>query len=411
MRSKVASILLLVAMSPSCPLAAPADSLLGPAPGSYRYLSPDSVIKIPFEVFRGDIRMVGHVNGREVRMLIDNGFLWDQLLFFGGPQVDSLGLEYEGEAQVGGSGEGEAVPSQTASGITISFPGVEFRDQTAIITPYNWELAGMWSGTHGQVSATFFKHFVVEVDFDEMVLTLTDPARFTYRGNGVEVAMESLLPGSFGIPAVVEFDDGRRESLVLAMDLGLGDALEFFPGMEHDIAAPGQSIEASLGFGVQGETLGRYGRVRSVEIGGYKIESVVAGFVSPDYTGRVFHEANVGLELMSRFNITFDYPHGRLFLEPNHTFAEPFEYDMSGMSLRRGKGGYLKVVRVAPDSPASEAGLAVGDKVVSIDGRPAAEYDYWSLRPMLRREGDTLTLVLLKEGREEVVRLKLRRLI
>ena len=118
--------------------AAEPDSLLGPPPGTYRITSPDGVVTIPFELFRDDIRMVGEIDGKPVRMFIDNGYLWDQLLFFGSPRVDSLGFEREGEALVSGSGTGDAVPSYHTSGITLGFPGVEFRFYE---TPCIWHTA------------------------------------------------------------------------------------------------------------------------------------------------------------------------------------------------------------------------------------------------------------------------------
>jgi hypothetical protein len=387
------------------------DSVPGSPPGDYRILAEDSVVKIPFEVFKGDILIAGELNGKEVRMLVDNGFLWDQLLFFGSPAVDSLGLQHDGKIEVGGGGQGDPVESNTASEITISFPGVEFSGQTAVITPYTSGISDMWSGTHGQVSATLFKHFVVDIDFDRNLITLAEPEKFQYDGNGVEIPLNPLLPGAWSVPATLKLSDGRKLSLDLMMDLGDSNPLFVVTGMSHDIEVPDQAIRASLGFGIQGEIRGHYGRVRSVEIGGYQVEDVLAGFVSKDYGGRVFHEATIGFGLLSRFNIVFDYPSQRMFVEPNKSSRDAFEYNMSGMSLRKGRGGFLEIVQIVPDSPASEAGLQAGDRVIRINGEPAIEYDYWKLVPILQQEGATVDLVLLRDDSEEEVSLILRRLI
>ena len=110
---------------------------LGPPPGEYTVLSKDGAIRIPFEIFRDDILMIAEVKGKQLRMLIDNGSLWDQLLFFGSPRIDSLGLKMDDKIDEGGSGEGEPVRSDVASGVTIRFTDVEFTGQTAIITPYS----------------------------------------------------------------------------------------------------------------------------------------------------------------------------------------------------------------------------------------------------------------------------------
>jgi len=387
------------------------DPLLGPPPGSYRVTAADSTIVIPFTLFRGDILMNARVNGRPVRMMLDNGFLWDQILFFGSPLVDSLELVYDGEAGVGGPGEGSQVPARTASGITIEFPGVEFTGQTAIVTPYESGLTNMWWGTEGQVSATFLKHFVVDINYDRMEITLLPPGGFSYRGKGVEVPMKPLLPGAWGIPAIGEFADGRRVKLDLLMDLGYGDALELAEGGPHGLRAPVNSVEGSLGFGAQGEIRGRFGRLAAVEIGGNRLEGPIAGFVAAKDSGSAFSEAMVGMEIFRRFNLVLDYPGRRVFLEPNWRFGDPFEYNMSGMWLTKCGGDTLEIAAIHPGSAAARAGLKAGDKVLTINDRPAAGYDAWELKPLLTQDGKTVTLTVARQGRERRVSLKLHRLI
>jgi hypothetical protein len=384
----------------------------GTPPGSYRILAEDGVIEIPFDVYRGDIRFRGEINGHPVHLLLDDGFMWDPLLFWGGPEVDSLGLEYDGQATIGGSDEEGAIPSRTASGITMSFPGVEFADQTAVITPYSSGVSKMWEGSVGQVSATFFKHFVVDIDFDEMVITLIEPEQFEYRGGGAGIPWNPLGFGPWAIPAKLGLADGRSVSLDLMMDLGYNSQLEISTTGEHEIAIPEQALPAGLGRNIQGEeTLGHIGRVRSVQIGGYEVKGVLAAFVSDEDSADMFSEVMIGLGLLSRFNLVFDHSGQRLFVEPNRSFADPFEHDMSGMVLETGEDGHRTVARVYKNSPASSADLREGDRIATINGRPAAEFSLWDLRPLMRREGETVTLVVERGSKKLQVEIKLRRVI
>ena len=107
--------------------------------------------------------------------------------------------------------------------------------------------------------------------------------------------------------------------------------------------------------------------------------------------------------------------HRRMFLEPNRRFKEPFEHDMSGLEMRRGRGAHaahLDVLRVHPGSPADEAGLRPGDRVTRIDGRAAADYDRAELEPLLRRENAVVKLSMVREGeKERTLSITLRRLI
>ncbi len=387
------------------------DPELGPPPGSYRILSDDGVISFPFEMFRGDIKFDGEMNGHPVRMLVDNGVMaWDQILFFGSPLDDSLGFKFDGEIEVGGSGQGDRKPSRTASSVTIRFPGVEFTNQTAIVMPYRG-VPNPWI-VEGQVCGTFFKHFAVEVNYDKMMMTLTPFEKFEYHGSGQEIPIKPLGGGVWGFPATLELTDGRVISMDVSMDLGYGDQIEISTTGEHQLFPPSNVIPGSLGFGIQGETLGHYGRIKNIQIGKYKLGDVVVGFIDPEYTGSTFSEAMVGLGLLSRFNFIYDYPHRRMFIAPNHTFNEPFEYNMSGLWTGRLEGDYLAIRQVLPESPAAEAGITAKDKIAKINGRPARELrDPWELTPILTQEGRAVTLVLMRGEEEVEVSIKLRRLI
>ena len=102
LRTFIRAAALVIILARAAFAAGPAeDPVIGSAPGSYRITAPDGVIRIPFKLYRGDILLEGgRMNGRDVRMMLDNGMLWDQLLFFGGPRVDSLALAYDGEIDV-----------------------------------------------------------------------------------------------------------------------------------------------------------------------------------------------------------------------------------------------------------------------------------------------------------------------
>ncbi len=87
------------------------DTGMGTPPGSYKITSENGKIEIPFKLYRGDVWFLGRMNGKEVRMLIDNGLLWNPLLFFGSERVDSLGMNYDGKTEVGGGGSGVQIDS------------------------------------------------------------------------------------------------------------------------------------------------------------------------------------------------------------------------------------------------------------------------------------------------------------
>lgn len=66
---------------------AEADEIVetSPPPGAYKILASDGKIEFSFEIYRGDIRFLCKVNDRQVHMLLDDGFMWDQLVFWAAP--------------------------------------------------------------------------------------------------------------------------------------------------------------------------------------------------------------------------------------------------------------------------------------------------------------------------------------
>ena len=254
----------------------------------------------------------------------------------------------------------------------MRFPGVEFTEQAAVVTPYSSGNAVMWSGSVGQISAAFFKHFVVDINFDSMQITLIEPDNFQYGGAGVEIPWEPRGDGPQMIPANMRLADGRDVQMKVLMDLGYNDQLLLAIGGENDIAVPEKKQPASLGFNIhREETRGYIGRLPRIDIGGFVIDKPIVSYVSEDCTDHTVSEAMIGLGLLSRFNLTFDYYRQRMFIEPNGSFNNPFEHDMTGMTLGRGANGSAEISSVYDNSPASEAGL-LEDQSASAACRTAA---------------------------------------
>jgi len=109
----------------------------------------------------------------------------------------------------------------------------------------------------------------------------------------------------------------------------------------------------------------------------------------------------VGGALLERCTVILDYKRERILLEPNATFGAPFPGEMCGITVRSGTRGdehAFTVVSVIAGSPADEADIQVGDAVVSIDGKPAAEFQLRDLRRIFREEGRLIGMGFRRDG-------------
>lgn len=290
---------------------------LGVPPGTYKILSENEKIIIPFEFYRNKFRFKTVVNGRECHFMFDNGSLWDELLFFGSPSVDSIGFEISGETNIGNA------KADVAEKITIGFTDVVFYEQTAVITHYNPDLPNPWEGFDGQVSATFLKHFVVRIDFDDSCIELIPPDRFTYTGTG---RVFSMHPGPFNsrtMTAEINVCGEEPVTLDLLIDVGGLYPLYLPIGRDERITLPPDAVEAPFGSGLFSQK-GYEGKIGSIRLGDYIFEDVPAAFTVVDKDSNIYGNTMIGLPLLRRFNVVFDYFNEQIILEPSELFGETF---------------------------------------------------------------------------------------
>ncbi|MFH0945674.1 MAG: hypothetical protein V2A76_10790 [Planctomycetota bacterium] len=294
----------------------------GPPPGTYTITPDADSIQIPFGVYQGEIRLFGQVNGHDARMLVDNGALWDDLLFFGSERVDALGLLRDGKIQVGGAGSGAPILADTCSATTVSFEDddgrtIEFQGQRGIIMPYEKGQPNPWACAEGQVSSCLFKNFVVGFDFDERIMTLVRPDAFDPAGKGVEIPIKPGEHTSWSVPGAITLHGGRRLELDMTMDLGWDEPLAINTGMSHQIDVPEGLSRTSLGSGAQGEIHGYHGTVPAIEIGGFTLRDQPTTYSTIEDGGAKVDEVLVGLGTFQHFHLILDYPGHRIFLQPN----------------------------------------------------------------------------------------------
>jgi len=380
------------------------------APGRYKILSESGEIRIPFEIYRNKIRMTANVNGRDCHLTIDNGSLWDEILFFGSPETDALNFRSTGETVIGDASAPNPVRADIAPNVTVSFKDVVFFEQTAVVTRYERIRPNMWEGIDGQVSATFFKNFIVKINFDESVVELHRPEGFVDPRAGQILAMKPGPNDSRTVRAMVRTMDGVDTAIDLLIDLGGLQPLYLPVGKYDSIRRPKNAVESALGAGLMNQS-GSLGRILSLTLGRHVLTDVVTAFTPVAKDASIFGNTMIGLPLLRRFIVTFDYPGNRLILERSGSFSEPFKVNMTGMELVPDSLGGLKVVTVYPRSAADESAIKEGDFVTRINGKAVSEYKPGEIRTILSQEGSEVRFEIIRSGRAlKAIVLKLRQI-
>jgi hypothetical protein len=374
---------------------------LGPPPGKYLITSENKKVIIPFEFYKNKFRFKAQINGKDCNMMLDNGTLWDELLFFGSPKVDSFGFNFTEETSIG------MTKADVDTNTSIRVKDVIFNKQKAVVSRYEKDRPNLWEGFDGQFSATFFKHFVVKINFDESIIELIPPDSFKYSGSGQEFEMKIGPFNTRTIAAEVTLFNGTIMTIDLLIDIGGLHPL-YLPIGKHDkITLPSNAIEVGLGKGLFNQK-GYMGRVKSVRFGDYVLKDVLTAFTVVDKEADIFGNTMIGLLLLRRFNLVFDYFNNRIILEPSKSFDESFIFNTTGLEFFPDKQGNLKVRKVYPNSPASEAGIEVEDIITQINRISINEFKHGEIKALLMNEEEIIELKILRKNTTQLKKITLR---
>jgi hypothetical protein len=84
----------------------------------------------------------------------------------------------------------------------------------------------------------------------------------------------------------------------------------------------------------------------------------------------------LGGDVLGHFEVTLDLGHSMLYLKPDPTYrSDPYALVTIGIQFFKTKTGAFSVAAVWKQSPAEEAGIIVGDRVISVNGLKSVDLD------------------------------------
>jgi predicted aspartyl protease len=367
---------------------------------------------VPFDAVNRHVVLEATLNDHPgMRMILDTGAGGAVL---DGERAAALGLEAVGTHQSLGAGGLEQ--GSTVHGVDVVLPGLSLLDQTMGTLPLGAIAAQSGAAIDGILGHSLLARCVVEIDYPRHCVSFFDPAGYTYAGSGVVVPLtfKGNLPY---VKAAVVLPDGRRISGKFVIDTGASsNVLLSSESVERESVstAVAKTVEVQAR-GVGGLRDLRLARLARLELGGSVLEQPVAG-LQPAGVGRISAPGtvgNIGGGVLSRFKVIFDYSRRRMILEPGPEIGQPFEADMSGLGLVSIPPEYRRVtvMHLTDDSPALEAGVKLGDEIVTVNGTPVGEIGLSTLRERFRVEGQNVKLELLRGEKPLTLEFKTRRMV
>jgi hypothetical protein len=370
---------------------------------------------LPFDTYRNQVWFAAAVNGRGPTWLLFDSAAGSSTI--SRELTRRFGLENLQFATATVSGAGPArLEVPVLKGVTFSVDGFRWTPAQLPSIPHERISERFGRSLDGIIGKDLLQRYVAVLDHEARTLSLFEPAGYQYRGSGVILPIRLAEAPIF--EAAIRIPQGRRLRCRLMMDSAVSGTLVFAAPYAREHGLPGalrslsdrQMTVRSGGVGGQEENI--LARIEALEIGSVSIPRPVAAVALAQGAStltRTDFDALIGMELLRRFRVIFDYSRQRIILEPNARLAEPSETDMSGLSLGW-TGEHIVVSEVYPDTPASAAELRAGDRIVSLDGRAPASL--WAVQCALKAgPGRVVRLGVERDGAGFEVKFTLRRLV
>ncbi|GHN00049.1 hypothetical protein WSM22_15380 [Cytophagales bacterium WSM2-2] len=368
-----------------------------------------SKVDIPIEIHNNLIVVPVIVNNQlPLKFIVDTGvrttILTEKVY------SDVLNMAYSRKYTIFGPGGTNLVNAYITNNVTLDLPGVHGRGHAMLVleTDYLELKNSLGSDVHGILGYELFSRFVVKIDYVAKILTLMTPQKFKPRKKftRLPITVEDTKPYYV---AELKINDTTSISAKLMVDTGASHGLFLDADSNHKIVVPEKNIRCTVGRGLGGPIEGRVARIKSLSMGKYEINNMIASFPDPDSYGdtlrsstKVYRNGSIGGEVLSRFQLVFDFPREKIYLKPNSSFKKKLYNNMSGLSVRA-IGSRLRefeVIEVRERSAGFLAGINVGDKILSINNNLTEDMDLSQLNNYFNTKPGKKILMRLLRGNQ-----------
>ncbi len=262
------------------------------------------------------------------------------------------------------------------------------------------------AGVQGTLAAGVFTVVDSDLDFDAGEWRLWPEGR-PDRAGFVKLPAKITAPAAReGSPKIIAEGVLGGRTLRFLLDTGAPKAINLFGPAARasglwDANMPQAVIRP---FGIGGAApLGRLVRAEAIAIGPLRFERPLVQLHQPGSRGGNGFDGIIGLDILQRMNLSTDTKARTLWAMPNRQPAYEERYGLSGMWVDA-KGDSVVVRAVGARSPAAEAGIAEGDRIV---GMPVAQV----IRAISQDPDTVVPLTVERGGKRRTAEVRLRRFL
>ncbi|SHJ07443.1 retropepsin-like aspartic protease [Algibacter luteus] len=406
-----------------------------------RFKSVNNLIIIPLEI-----------NGVTLSFLLDTGV--SKPIIFNFLNVsDSLKIKNTTTIHLRGLGGGDTVEALKSTNNVIKIgEAVKLKQDLYAVFNNNLNFAPrLGVPVHGIIGLDVFKDLVVEINYASGYLRLTMPEKYKYKScKKCERINLEFYNGKPYINAKVTIKN-KEIPVKLLIDSGGSDALWLFEDDSLGITCGDKYFEDFLGLGLNGSVYGKRSKIEAFSLNSFVLKDANVAYPNDEniFFAKKIKDRNgsVSGNILKRFNIIFDYQNAKMTISKNSKFKESFSYNKSGMELahdgvrilREIKRSAIKansntqstndgivlgnqyklslkpayaIVELRSGSPAEEAGLQIGDIIISINGKQTYQLSLQQVMHLFYEEHDKKMKIRVdRNGKYLTFNFKLKKLL
>jgi len=288
-------------------------------------------------------------------------------------------------------------------GGTLHFPGLDVADLDFHVNDYSILSEVYGIRIDGIIGYSFFRRYVVQVNFDDQHIAVYSPGSFTYPPRGtflkpyfttIPITQHSIADQTTA-DANFFFDTGAGLCLMLA-DQFVKDS-SFFNRRKKVVATQVEGLIGKISMNLSVIRQVKIGNARFRKVPVHIYKDSINLFSYPSLAGLI------GGDLLRRFNLIIHYPERTIHLTPNSHFTDPFDYSYTGMSLYF-INGKVEVAEVQPNSPAESAGFLSGDIIFGIENNFSNNIQQY--KQLLQQTGQKLRIIVFRNNVPRLLELK-----
>lgn len=286
---------------------------------------------------------------------------------------------------------------------TLHFPGLAVRDLDFHVNNYEILTSVYGEKIDGIIGYSFFRQFIVKIDFDTLEIQVYKPGEIKYPRMGT-----LLRPAFTALPMQnVSVKDARKLDFSFYLDTGAGLCFLMSEAFAKDssVLTSKRKPLPTQAEGMGGKLQMEVTVIKMVQIGNYKFRNVPTYIFKDQYnvTSYPYVGGLIGNDLLRRFNIIMNYPQREIHLLPNNHFFDPFDYAYTGMATYY-QDGKIYIEDIIPGSPADKAGLKQNDIVLAVGNN--FSNNIMQYKTILQNAYERISMIVNRNG--EVIQLFIR---